>query len=107
MFACSLATIARGLPALGSGMVVAVPIPAEDAALGRSLQGAIDAALREAEGSGVAGAGITPFVLERVRALTGGKSLEANIRLVLNNARTGAEIAVAAAEQETRGRSKL
>lgn len=105
--ACSLAAIASGLPSIGSGMVVAVPIPERDEALGRELQSHIDTALREVEGQGVAGAGITPFVLERVRALTGGRSLEANIRLVLNNARTGAAIAAGVAEREGRCRSRL
>eukprot|EP00892_Ulva_mutabilis_P010666 jgi/Ulvmu1/7972/UM004_0205.1 len=102
-----LAAIVRRLPALGSGMVIAVPIPAADEELGRRLQAHIDTALREAEAQNVMGAGITPFVLERVRALTGGKSLEANIRLVLNNARAGARIAVEAAAQEARQPSKL
>lgn len=105
--ACRLAKVARGLPSIGSGMVVAVPIPAEDEALGRELQGHIDAALREAEEQGVSGAGITPFLLGRVAELTGGRSLDANIRLVINNAKVGTRIAVAVAEQQRQERSKL
>lgn len=40
---------------------------------------------------------VTPFLLERIRTLTGGKSLEANIKLVKNNARVGSAVAVALA----------
>ena len=104
---CRLAAIARRLPAIGSGMVVAVPIPAQDEELGRELQGHINTALQEAEARHVSGAEITPYVLERVRALTGGKSLEANIRLVLNNATIGAQVAVEVAAQEHPTQSKL
>ncbi len=46
---------------------------------------------------------VTPFLLERIRTLTGGKSLEANIKLVKNNARVGAAVAVALAGITGRG----
>jgi pseudouridine-5'-phosphate glycosidase len=104
--ACRLATIARQLPCIGSGMVVGVPVPAEEEAFGARVQQAIDQAVREVEEKGIAGASVTPYVLERVRTLTAGESLEVNIRLVLNNARVGAEIAVAISAQ-TGIRSKL
>lgn len=48
-------------------------------------------------GSRLAHTQVTPFLLERVRSLTGGKSLQANIALVKNNARVGAALAVEAA----------
>ena len=51
-------------------------------------------ALRECEEQGVTGKRITPFLLDRVKQLTDGNSLEANIRLVLNNADIGSKIAV-------------
>ena len=103
---CRLATIARQLPCIGSGMVVGVPAPGEEDAFGGRVQQAIEQALAEVGEKGVGGASVTPYVLERVRALTGGESLQANIRLVLNNARVGAGVAVAIAAQAA-GRSKL
>lgn len=95
--ACRLATIARQLPCIGSGMVVGVPVPDEEEAFGARVQQAIDQAVGEVGQKGIVGAFVTPYVLERVRTLTGGESLQANIRLVLNNARVGADIAVAMA----------
>ncbi|KAG1668164.1 hypothetical protein FOA52_005156 [Chlamydomonas sp. UWO 241] len=54
-------------------------------------------ALREADAQGIKGNAITPFLLDRIRVLTGGKSLEANIKLIKNNARVGAAVAAALA----------
>jgi pseudouridine-5'-phosphate glycosidase len=56
---------------------------------------AIERALREASAQGVTGKALTPFLLARVNALTGGDSLASNRELVLNNARLAAEVAVA------------
>ena len=53
----------------------------------------INEAIREAEEQGVKGKDITPFLLSRVKDLTEGRSLEANIKLVLNNADIGSKIA--------------
>ncbi|GFR49820.1 hypothetical protein Agub_g11760 [Astrephomene gubernaculifera] len=78
---------------LGSGMLVAVPVPSEHAAEGEEVEAAIHTALQEAEQRGIKGNEVTPFLLERVRSLTGGRSLAANIKLVKNNARVGAAIA--------------
>jgi len=75
-------------------MVLGVPIPAEQAAEAALTQEAIVTALREASEQGIAGADITPFLLERVRQLTSGKSLEANIRLIKHNAGVGVQVAV-------------
>ena len=49
--------------------------------------------MRETEERGVAGRDVTPYVLKRVAELTGGASLKANIALVMNNAKIGADIA--------------
>ena len=106
MHVCRLATIARQLPCIGSGMVVGVPVPEEEEAFGARVQGAIDRAIAEVESRGIGGASVTPYVLERVRELTGGESLQANVRLLLNNARVGADMAVAIAALEA-ARSKL
>ena len=91
--------MARGLPLLGSGMIVAVPVPEEHAAAGAEIEDATVQALREASEQGVAGADTTPFLLARVQELTGGRSLQANIQLVLNNAKIGAQLATEVAEQ--------
>lgn len=85
---------------LGGGAVIAVPIPPEQEAAGAEVEAAISEALAEADRRGVAGAAVTPFLLERIRATTGGKSLAANVALVLNNARVGSAIAVELASLE-------
>lgn len=78
---------------LGSGQLIAVPVPDEHAAEGAQIEAAIQRALSEAEARGVRGADTTPFLLHRVNELTGGSSLAANIALIKNNARVGARIA--------------
>ena len=55
---------------------------------------AIESALSEAEQSGIKGKDTTPFLLAKVKELTGGDSLKSNIELVYNNARVGAAVAV-------------
>ncbi|KAK3145417.1 hypothetical protein QOZ80_3BG0252590 [Eleusine coracana subsp. coracana] len=80
---------------LGSGILIAVPVPKQHAASGNIIESAIQKALKEAGDKGIIGNAITPFMLERVKELTGGSSLEANIALVKNNALLGAKIAVA------------
>lgn len=80
---------------LEGGVLFAVPIPAHAAADGIRIEAAIQRALAEADEQGVGGKEITPFILKRVNELTDGASLEANIALVMNNAKVGAEIAVA------------
>ena len=91
--------------ALGGGAVIAVPIPPEHEAAGAEVEAAIGEALAEAERRGVAGAAVTPFLLERIRETTGGRSLAANVALVLNNAAVGAAIAVELAALERSGSS--
>eukprot|EP00887_Chlorella_sp_A99_P006732 scaffold3.g6732.t1 len=78
---------------LGSGLVLGVPIPEQHATTGREVEAAISTALAEAEAKGVKGNDVTPFLLQRIRELTGGRSLEANIALVKNNAAVGARVA--------------
>ncbi|ORY96410.1 pseudouridine 5'-phosphate glycosidase [Syncephalastrum racemosum] len=79
--------------AMDSGMVFAVPIPSEAAADVTSIQTAITTAIAEARSQGIKGKDETPFLLKRISEITAGDSLEANITLVKNNARVGAEIA--------------
>ncbi|PIN17415.1 hypothetical protein CDL12_09931 [Handroanthus impetiginosus] len=79
---------------LGTGILIAVPIPSEHSASGSIIESAIQKALKEAREQNVTGSAETPFVLARVSELTGGTSLASNIALVKNNARLGAQIAV-------------
>lgn len=55
---------------------------------------AIDQAIAEAEAQGIHGKATTPFLLAKVKDLTGGDSLESNIKLVFNNAALAAKTAV-------------
>lgn len=75
------------------GQLVANPIPAEAEIPHSLLAPLIAQATTEAEAQGIAGKAVTPFLLARLFELTEGRSLEANIALVLNNARLGAGIA--------------
>ncbi len=79
---------------LDGGVVVANPIPKQYAMEAETIDGAIQQALEEAEANGIRGKEITPFLLGRVTAATGGESLRANIHLVYNNARVAAQLAV-------------
>jgi len=79
-----------GLP---SGMLVANPIPSRYSMDGDYIAKNIDEALKEAESLGIHGKATTPYLLDKIQKLTGGKSLQANIQLVYNNARLAAEVA--------------
>ncbi|SET53438.1 pseudouridine-5'-phosphate glycosidase [Oceanobacillus limi] len=79
---------------LSGGAVIANPIPEEYAMPEDVIKRAIDSALQEAEEKGIKGKEATPFLLGKVKELTGGKSLDANIALVKNNAVVGTQIAV-------------
>jgi pseudouridine-5'-phosphate glycosidase len=79
----------------GTGVVVANPIPAESELAADLYDRAETAALAAAEAEGVRGRELTPFLLEYVRAATGGASVEANLALLVANARLAADLAVA------------
>ncbi len=79
---------------LKGGVIIANPIPAEYAMDPAIISTAIARAVAEAEERGVKGKDVTPFLLDRVQQITGGDSLDANVQLVYNNARVGAEIAI-------------
>ena len=78
---------------LDGGVLVANPIPEEYAMDDKVINDAINEALRRADEQGIKGKEITPFLLKTIVELTHGDSLESNIRLVLNNAALGAEVA--------------
>ncbi len=84
-----------GLP---GGQLVANPIPVADEIPQAVIGPVIEQALAEAAAAGIAAKAVTPFLLQRIFELTEGRSLAANVALVLNNARLGAAIARALAE---------
>ena len=83
---------------LNGGVVVANPIPADQAMDDDEINDAIDRALAEMNEKGIKGKESTPFLLARVAELTGGDSLASNIQLVYNNAKVAAQAAVKLAE---------
>lgn len=85
----------RRVLGLSGGMLIANPIPEQYAMDGGPIDQAIEDALKEAKDKGIRGKETTPFLLEKVRELTGGESLSANIQLVCNNARVAARCAIA------------
>ena len=72
------------------GMLVTNPIPEEYSMDKETIDGAIEHALKEANDAGIKGKETTPFLLAKVVELTGGESLESNIKLVMNNAKVAA-----------------
>lgn len=80
---------------LKGGMLVTNPIPEEYSMDKEVIDKAIEQALRECEEQGVKGKETTPFLLAKVVELTGGDSLESNIKLVMNNAAVAAKTAAA------------
>ncbi|MEQ8366954.1 MAG: pseudouridine-5'-phosphate glycosidase [Roseicyclus sp.] len=86
---------ALGLP---GGQLVANPIPEKDEIAASALAPLIAQAQSEAAQQGITGKSVTPFLLQRLFELTEGRTLVANIALVLNNARLAARIARAMAD---------
>ncbi len=78
---------------LRSAVLVTVPPPEEVALPPEIVEAAIQEALAESQGQDVVGQAVTPFLLRRVSELTQGASLEANLALLLNNARLAAQVA--------------
>jgi pseudouridine-5'-phosphate glycosidase len=78
---------------LNMGMLVAAPIPANDEWPAAEAQVVIDEAIASAEKHGITGKAVTPYLLQQVSDLSGERSKKANIALLLNNARLGAQIA--------------
>ena len=93
------AHLLRGRLGFAGGQLVANPIPPEAEIAREEILPVIETALAEAAAQGIAAKEVTPFLLSRIFALTQGRSLEANIALVLNNARLAAAIATEIAAQ--------
>ena len=78
---------------LGTGVIVANPIPGS-AEMPRDLYDqALQAALADMKAEGVRGRAVTPFLLDRLRVLTSGESVRTNLALLLHNARVAAQLA--------------
>ena len=82
---------------LGGGALIANPIPQAFEIPFAQIAPAIDEAVMHAEQQGIRGAELTPYLLDRLNALTAGRSLTANVELVLNNARVASALAAALA----------
>ncbi|KXS48318.1 MAG: Indigoidine synthase A family protein [Halanaerobium sp. 4-GBenrich] len=80
---------------LEGGVLIANPVPEADEIEYSVINEKIEQALTEAESQGISGKELTPFLLDRIKEITAGKSLETNIALVRNNAVVGAKIAKA------------
>ncbi len=78
---------------LGGGMLVTNPIPEQYSMDPDVINKAIDEAVAEANAQGIRGKQTTPFLLAKIKDITGGDSLASNIRLVYNNAALAAKVA--------------
>lgn len=80
---------------LSGGVLITNPIPEESSMDKKYIDSLIDKAINEANEKHIIGKDVTPFLLAKIVEESGGKSLEANIALVYNNAKVGAQIAKA------------
>ena len=94
--AAEIAAILKAKWKLGleGGVLIANPIKEEYGLDFDYMEGVIKVALEAAEAAGVHGKDITPYLLAKVKELTGGESFKSNVELALNNARVAAQIAV-------------
>ena len=79
---------------LNGGVLVCNPVPEEYSMDSNYINEIIEKALIEMKENGIVGKEQTPFLLSKIVELTGGESLETNIKLILNNAKLGAQIAL-------------
>jgi pseudouridine-5'-phosphate glycosidase len=80
---------------LNGGVLIANPVPQEDQIDPTKIEAAITDALTLADNKSISGKALTPFLLDQIRHITEGASLNANKALVRNNAELAADIAVA------------
>ena len=95
-----IAALWRTRKAIGQsgGMLIANPVPEADEIPSVEMRKHIEAAIGDSEIEGISGKAVTPYLLSRMLELTGGRSLDANIALIRNNARLAGEIAAALVE---------
>lgn len=92
-----VAAVVRAARALGwkGGVLVVTPVPSSDEVPAAELAPVVEAALVDAAAAGVAGGAVTPFVIDRIAASAGGRTVAANLALVEHNAAVAAAIAAA------------
>ena len=78
---------------LGSGVLLCVPVPTEVALPDEQTRDVVARAAAEGEAAGIGGPALTPWLLARIAALTGGASLRANTGLIVNDARVAGQLA--------------
>ena len=83
---------------LAGGVVLSTPVPQAAAMTFEEIAALTRQALAEAKAQGITGKAVTPFLLARIKVLTGGRSLVTNIALVKHNAEVGARLALALAQ---------
>jgi pseudouridine-5'-phosphate glycosidase/pseudouridine kinase len=88
---------------LQSGLFFANPIPAEHSIPKSEIDQAIEEAVQDAESQGVFGHANTPFILARIKELTGGKSIPANRALIESNVARATKVAVELAKFKSGG----
>ena len=98
--AIAKAQLVRASLGLPGGQLIANPIPADAEIPRTEMEPVIERALGDAETHGITGKSVTPYLLQRVFELTDGRSLTANIALVLNNAALAAQIACEMADNQ-------
>ena len=91
---------------LSTGVVVANPIPAEHEMPLELYERVLAAALAEAAAKNVRGRAVTPFLLDRIRELSDGKSVFSNLALLAHNARVAGRLAVALSSSRTKRRGE-
>ncbi|KAK3717997.1 hypothetical protein LTR37_005423 [Vermiconidia calcicola] len=89
---------------LQSGLFFANPIPEEHSLPKEDMDAAIDEALRHADAAGAVGAAATPYILDKIKEVTGSRSLEANRALVEANVVRGTKVALELVRLESEGR---
>jgi pseudouridine-5'-phosphate glycosidase len=84
---------------LEGGVLVVNPVPEADALDSAEVERHLAVAMADMAKEGIAGKAVTPYLLKRMKEVTEGRSLAANLALVYNNAKVGAQIAVALANR--------
>ena len=102
------ASVFKTFPELGyqGGLLLTVPVPEADAIDKEQIAAAIEIAKTKIKTLGISGKAFTPLMLKSIVDASGGKSLQANIALIKNNAAVGAQIAVELAKKDISSRVK-
>ncbi|MCH3976910.1 MAG: pseudouridine-5'-phosphate glycosidase [Bacilli bacterium] len=93
---------AKRINNLAGGILLTNPVPEAYSMDPNQIETAIQKALDEADKHKIKGKDTTPFLLKKIVEITGGQSLEANIALIKNNAKLGAEVALALAKEQNK-----